>query len=316
VKELLPLSDDIPYDSLGNGKILFERTNEQGVSSFYIIDIDNRKTSGFLLENCKITQPALSPDGEKIACSLLKSGDTNAAWNIYVMNTDGSGHFPAFESDKQSNFPTWNRDGSKIIFYTSGADGKLYSQSPAENATDIEELATFSYAGDPGWVLRPVSGFSVSPEGKMVSVSRSESVSGVISLLPNSGKEGVNLLLAPSPVIYLDAVSSPVFSPDGSKIAFLGTMSDNPGYVNLILNIMNADGSQYTTLGGRGGYVPNLDFTRYLSLCWSPDGTKLLFAMPETDSNCHLYVLKMNGTGFFQVTNLPGMFDYNISWSH
>jgi Tol biopolymer transport system component len=317
VTELLPLSDDIPYDSLGSGKILFERTYKQGGSSFYVIDIDNKKSSGFLMENYQMTQPSISPDGNKIACSLLKSGDINSTWNIYIMNTNGSGCFPAFKSDKQANFPTWNLDGSKIIFYTSNPDGRLYMQSPLENAPDREELAKFSFDDDPHWLIKPVGGFSVSPTGNMVSVSRSESVSGLIDLLPNSGKEGVKVLLTPSPELYIESVESPVFSPDGSIIAFLSIYKDsqNPGYIGLIINTMYSDGTNYSPLGGRGGYEPHVDFPRYTSLCWSPDGTKILFAMPDVEGTCHLYVLKLDGTGFFQVTNQPGIFDSNVSWS-
>jgi Tol biopolymer transport system component len=316
ITQLLPLSDNTPYDALGSGKILFERTYAQGGSSFYLIDIDNKQSSGFQLAS-QMTQPSLSPDGNKIVCSLLKSGDANATWGIYIMNTDGSGCFPAFESDKTASFPTWNSDGSRIIFYTVGADGKLYSQSPVENATDREELAKFSYDNDPDWLIKPIGGFNVSPSGNMVSVSRSESVSGVISLLPNSGKEGVHVLLTPSPEIYLETVESPVFSTDGSQIAFLGTLRDlqNPGTINLIINIMNADGSNHYEIGGRSGYIPNLDLPRYTSLCWSPDATKILFAMPDVVGTCHLYVLNLDGTGFFQVTNQPGIFDSNVSWS-
>jgi Tol biopolymer transport system component len=316
VTTLLPLSDSIPFEALGSGKIVFERTYAQGGSSFYMIDVDNKTTSGFQTEN-PMTQPCISPDGSKIACSIRKSADVNAAWNIYVMNTDGSECFPAFSSDTSAYFPTWNNDGSKIIFYTGGKGGKLYRQSPAENATDREELAKFSYDDDPDWFIKPVGGFSVSAEGHMVAVSRSESLSGVIDLVPNSGKQGVNLLLAPTPEIYLESVESPVYSPDGSKIAFMGTLGDigTPGYVDLIINVMDTDGSNHFELGGMGGYKPDIDIPRYTSLCWSPDGTKILFAVPDVEGTCHLYLFYPYGTGFTRVTTQPGIFDSNVSWT-
>jgi Tol biopolymer transport system component len=316
ITKLLPLSDNIPYQELGSGKIFFERTYAQGGSSFYMIDIDNKESSGFQMEN-KLTQPSISPDGTKIACSLLNTGDADATWSIYIMNTDGSECFPAYISDKPASFPTWNSDGSKIIFYTGGEDGRLYRQSPLENASDREELAKFSYDDDPDWLIKPVGGFSVSPSGKMISVSISDKFFGLIDLVPYSGKEGVTVMFAPSPELYIESVESPVFSPDGSKIAFLSTYKDKniPGYLALIINTMNADGSSYNPRGGMGGYEPNLDLPRYTSLCWSPDATKILFAMPDIEGTCHLYVFNLDSTGFFKVTNQLNIFDSNVSWS-
>jgi hypothetical protein len=71
VTELLPLSDKIPYESPGRGKLLFERTYAQGGSSFYVINIDNRKSSGFIVENSQMTQPVFDPTGKKQALFML-----------------------------------------------------------------------------------------------------------------------------------------------------------------------------------------------------------------------------------------------------
>jgi Tol biopolymer transport system component len=320
ITKLLPLSDNIPYEALGSGKILFERTYEQGGSSFYMIDIDNKKSSGFQMESTQMTQPSISPDGNRIACSLLKSGDVNANWNIYIMNTDGSDCFPAFVSDKQANFPTWNNDGSKIIFYTSGADGRLYMQSPVENASDREELAKFSYADDPNWLIKPVGGFTVSPTGKLVAVSTSKNLDGLIDIEPFTDKEGVDLILSP----YTDLgfvspdfrVESPVFSPDGSKIAFLSIYTPvGSNYLSFSYDAIDPDGSNRLSLGGMGGYKPNVDLPRYASICWSPDATKVLVSIPDGEKTCHIFVITPYGSGPVQVTNQINVFDSNVSWS-
>jgi Tol biopolymer transport system component len=319
ITKLLPLSDNIPYQELGSGKIVFERTYEQGGSSFYVINIDNKTSSGFQTEN-EMTQPCISPDGTKIACSMHNSGDAGSVWNIYIMNTDGSECFPAYNSDKTARFPTWNSDGSKIIFYTSGADGKLYSQSPVENATDREELAKFSYSDDPDWLIKPVGGFTVSPTGKLVAVSTSQNLDGLIEIDPAAGKEGVNLILSP----YTDLafagpgfqVQSPIFSPDGSKIAFLSIYTpQGSNYLSFSYHAVKPDGSNLLTLGGMGGYKPNVDQPRYASICWSPDGSKVLVAIPDGEKTCHLWVVTPDGNGPVQVTNQLGIFDSNISWS-
>ena len=320
VTTLLPLSDNIPYQALGSGKILFERNYGQGSSLFYVIDADKKKSSGFKLGS-PVTQPNISPDGTKIVCSLLNSADLNSAWNIYVMNIDGSDCFPAFQSDRGANYPTWSFNGSKIIFYTGNPDGRLYMQSPIKNSSDSVELTKFHYDDDPQWLIDPSGGFTLSPDGDLVGVSKSGNLFGIIGIKPYVGKTGVTVLI--SPLTDLGFVSpdftveSPVFSPDGLKVAFLSIYT-NPletGWISVSVFIMDPDGTNLTAAGGMGGYQPKLRSGRYMSLCWSPDGTKILFAFPDGENTCHLYVVNLDGSGYSQVTNQLGVFDSNVSWS-
>lgn len=320
ITKLLPLSDNIPYQALGSGKILFERRYDDGESVFYVIDIDKRKSSGFKLKS-PITQPSISPSGTQIACSLLNAEDLNPTWNIYVMDLDGSDCFPAFLSDQPASYPTWSNDGSKIIYYTSGSDGRLYMQSPVEDASDRVELTRFRDDDDPEWLINPIGGFTVAPSGELVSVSESEKLFGLIDVVPYAGKTGVSIILSPPTDHYSDIRScwfeSPVFSPDGMKIAFLEVYT-NPmetSWISLGINSMDPDGSNLVQVGAIGGYQPNAQLDRYVSLCWSPDGTKILFAMPDSEETCHLYVVNLDGSGYSQITNQMDVFDSNVSWS-
>jgi Tol biopolymer transport system component len=319
VTTLLPLSDDIPYSSLGSGKILFERKYNQGGSVFYIMDADKKKSSGFKL-NSLTTQPYISPDGNKIACSLLNSSDSQPNWNIYIMNTDGTSCFPAFQSNLQADYPTWNLDGSKIIFYTSGNNGRLYMQSPVKNSSDTVKLTEFHYTDDPQWLIRPSGGFTITPDGNLIGVSNSKNPTGIIGIKPYIGKSGVSVLISPSTDLTFVSpnfgVESPVISPDGLKIAFLSIYS-NPleNWISLTLYTMNTDGTNLLVTGGIGGYKPTIGDGRYASLCWSPDETKILFAFPDGENASHLFVVNLDGSGYSQVTNQSGVFDSNVSWS-
>ena len=319
VINLLPLSDDIPYSSMGSGKILFERKYYQGGSAFYLIDIDRKSSSGFKMKSL-ITQPSISPDGTKIACSLRNSADSKPNWNIYIMNTDGSDCFAAFQSDKPAYYPTWNNDGSKIIFYTSGFDGRLFMQSPEKNSSDTVELTKFHYADNPQWTITPSGGFTITPEGNLVGVSKSENPSGIIGIKPYNGESGVSVLVSPSTDLAFVSpyfqVESPVISPDGSRIAFFSIYSDPAeSWISLVLYIMNPDGTNVTSVGGIGGYRPTIVDGRYVSLCWSPDGAKILFAFPDGATTSHLYLVNLDGSGSVQVTNQLDSFDFNVSWS-
>jgi Tol biopolymer transport system component len=89
----------------------------------------------------------------------------------------------------------------------------------------------------------------------------------------------------------LQPTSFPVFSPDGSKIAFdalVLTLPDHNDYYEFILT-MNADGSNKTTVYSEPGQ--HIDI---YDLCWTQDGNFLLFVMMKQDDNFHRHVKALN----------------------
>lgn len=320
VTTLLPLSDDIPYQLLGSGKILFERKYAPGVSAFYVIDADKKKSSGFTLKS-QMTHPYISPSGSKIACSILNAADPKSNWNIYVMNMDGTDCYQVSPTDEIANYPVWNKDGSKILYFTSGLEGGLYMLSPVEHSSDREELIKFHFSADPDWFIDPTGGFIFSTEGDLVGVSNSGKLCGIIGIKPFLGKDGVSILVSPLKDLdmanFIFRVESPVLSPDGSKIAFALVYS-NPfetSWIGLSIFTMNLDGTNLIQAGGTGGFLPIDSRTRSVSLCWSPDQTKILYSIPDSEKTSHLFVVKLDGSGYFQVTNQTEVFDCNVSWT-
>ena len=97
--------------------------------------------------------------------------------------------------------------------------------------------------------------------------------------------------------------NSPSWSPDGSKIAY--SSSD--------IFVVNADGSNQTRVTnnptGAGAYGPS----------WSPDGTKIAFASDRDNpggGNSQIYVMNADGSNQTRVTNNPtGAGAYGPSWS-
>jgi Tol biopolymer transport system component len=314
VIELIPLTDKIPFQALGSGKILFDRMYDPDRSGFYIIDIDKKTTSGFRLNSLTV-EPNISPDGTRLACSLLND-DWKNSWNIYIMNLDGSDCFPSYKSYEWESYPTWTPDGSKIIYYNQGNEGPLYMQSPIENATDRVELTKFYYGDDPEWIIIPSGGFSISPAGKLICVSSSMKLMGILSIDPYKGKAGVSTILTRS---GNQSIESPVFSPDGSIIAFVSIETDPVnGSGAVSVKTINPDGSNLTQLASvstYGSVVPYTRLHRIVSLCWSPDGTKILFTAPTEEKGCHLFVINSDGTGLTQVTDNIQAYDDEVSWS-
>jgi uncharacterized protein YjdB len=97
----------------------------------------------------------------------------------------------------------------------------------------------------------------------------------------------------------------PVWSPDGSKIAFSNPIpfSCRDACRTDIL-VMNADGSGVTHLTNTGVNI---------SPAWSPDGTRIAFSN-NRDGNDEIYVMNADGSGQHNLTNNPS-YDRVPAWS-
>jgi len=123
----------------------------------------------------------------------------------------------------------------------------------------------------------------------------------------NSDGSNVSQLTFPDPAKdstghVIDTTSNfhPVWSPDGTKIAFASTRDTNPE-----IFVMDPNGSNVVRLTN--------DSAADAQPAWSPDGTKIAFAT-DRDRNNEIYVMNANGSGALNLTNNPGS-DLAPSWS-
>jgi Tol biopolymer transport system component len=143
-------------------------------------------------------------------------------------------------------------------------------------------------------------------ETRSVTVSETETVAEVFSVQCESNSR---ILYSYASEIYTtrpdgteqvdltgpDGGLSPVWSPDGSQIAFSGTRDGVHA-----LYVMNSDGSEVTRVTDSGS-------SRQLT--WSPDGTRMAFS-----DGADIFAIDLDGSDFVNLTNHPAA-DHEPTWS-
>ena len=323
---VVPPLESVPYALLGSGKVAFERIGGSGgYGAIYVIDA-TAMSSAHVFDNTVTWGPVLSPNGLRLAYSAWTDGNT--LYDVYVANIDGTGVQAATRFPQLEGPPTWSPDGAKIVV-AAEAGGSLifdvYSQSPVANPGDLTQLTHFT-AGPGGALDCPIiidnqAPVAISARGELAFACSY----GEIDVLSSSGTLLASYKPARNDRRHWPNVFSPSWSPDGTRLAFVETTADsvtNYGLVGLAVKVMNADGSNVATVAtvasmagssasALGGWIgPN-----NLSLCWMPDGSRLVFNIPESQLVGHLWVVRADGTGLAQLTSAPGAWDRSVSCS-
>ncbi len=320
---IVPALEAVSFQLVGAGKVAFERIGANGASgAIYVID-GTAASSAHVFDNQVAHGAALSPDGRRFAYTTFT--DVTTAYDVYVANVNGTAVQQVTRFPQQEGAPTWTPDGARIVV-AAGVAGtavyNIYSQSPIANPGDQTQLTNFSTTSGACPTMLGSGDFRVatSPQGRMAfacSVGEIDvSTNGTFrsAYLPNRTDRR-----------RWPNVFTPSWSPDGGRIAFIETTSDsatNYSMLGLAVKVMNADGSNVATLANMataagsdaiaGGGWTGLN---NISLCWMPDGSRLVFNVPESQLVGHLWVVRADGTGLTQLTTSPGVWDRSVSCS-
>ena len=226
------------------------------------------------------SDPAWSPDGEKIAFWSTRDGE-NA--QLYVMDADGQNQTRLSHNAAYESGPAWSPDGTRIAFH-SNLDGGLaiyVMDADGQNRTRL----TFNTADDasPSW----------SPDGTRIAfMSRRND--------PNAGGEEIYVMdadgqnqtrLTTNTAIDVD----PAWSPDGTKLAF-STERDG----GFEIYVMDADGQNPVRLTNNS----LSDF----SPSWSPDGTRIAMDRRSPDT-FDVWTMAPDGQDQTRLTDDTGVAD-------
>jgi Tol biopolymer transport system component/PKD repeat protein len=221
------------------------------------------------------TAPAWSPDGKRIAFATNRDRppDRYGPFELYVMNADGSAPLRLTTGVQVYGRPAWSTDGHRLVFSCNpdyAASTQLRVCAVNEDGSNFAVLgASWSDDFDPAW----------SPDGTRIAFATGrfggptacpDYWSSDIAVM-NADGSNVTSIASPYPG---GLASRPVWSPDGSRIAFTGyyvLYQDWPGTAGYAcseipsVHVANDDGTELAYLASGG------------SPAWRPD--------PPTSSN-------------------------------
>ncbi len=194
------------------------------------------------------TQPAWSPDGTRIAFASAREG----SFDIFVMNSDGTGTTRLTSSKENDQHPTWSPDGSRIVFSRFTDADHLYVMNA--DGTGARRLGDDDLASEaePAW----------SPDGSWIAYSRKTPGTELREIwvvrADGSDRRAVTKLSAKS--------YTPTWDPDSKRLAF----ASNNGGERYGIFTVDVDGKNVQQIVN--------STTDAFEPAWSPDGTEIAFS--------------------------------------
>jgi Tol biopolymer transport system component len=187
------------------------------------------------------TEPSLSPDGKQVA--FVWNGETNGPMNVYVKLVDTGEPLRLTRSAVPDHQPRWSPDGHQIAFLRSGSIYVVPLLGGAEKKLVDAEAFRFDW----------------SPDGKSMALAESAGIR-LFTLATGESRQ----LTRVAEVGGQDR--SPVFSPDGSRVAFV-RVAPNSGQQDVM--VVPVTGGEVQAVTREAGFNQNP--------VWTRDGRELVF---------------------------------------
>jgi len=279
-----PQPSALPSAAAPAGKIAFSFWNlGRQVYEIQIIHADG--TGGYILTEDSVGEPALSPDGQRIA---FRSWEGHRG--IAHRNLDGRDQ-QVVSYNHEDSWPDWSPDGQYIVYASQKEADRTWRLYVAdalgrENKVLKHEDGQVVYGEDPAW----------SPDGNKI-VYR-----GHDARMDNRGLYVINTDGSHARRLTDDSSdTSPDWSPRGDQIAFMSHRSGNWD-----LYVMGSDSSGLKPL--------TTDPSNEGLPCWSPDGDRIAF-ISDRGGQWGLYTMAADGSDVQLVHRIEGTYT-PTAWSN
>jgi Tol biopolymer transport system component len=211
-------------------------------------------------------EPKFSPDGKRVA--FVWNGTDESKFHIYTKDVDGNDVHSFTTGDGSEGSPVWSPDGRTIAFIR-------YATAPERSGVYLS--SGFEESGRKITSISPLHDIANrhldwSPDGKFLAVVDKTPAGEGTAIFLVSAQDGTrSQLTSSSQPTIID--TSPAFSPDGKRLAFLRFRGSNANDI-YVLPITGAEPRRLT--------FDNAFISDY---AWTPAGDEIIFSSKRSGSS-------------------------------
>ena len=235
--------DTDPSVDASGERMVFATTAHSRHSDIYMKSVDGRAVTQLTTEPDNEIQPALSPDGSRLAFASDRGGH----WNIYIMAVDGKSISKITRGGGENLHPSWSPDGTRLVYC-------CHSHRSGQWELWMVDLSQSSAREFLGYGLFP----EWSPSEDVIAYQRprgrGERLYGIwTTRLANGEPQSPTLVASSEELAYV----CPTFSRDGRQLAFTAvTPSMKTASTDIYCVGVNGNNLQCLTRGPGRKYSP------------------------------------------------------------